>query len=212
MSFDLEGHWHRHVMALPASDGAKAAIFEEIVARHNEGHRVYHGLRHLQSLVQMLEEYAPSELSPEAYLAIWWHDVIYDPRANDNEARSADLAAKDLRILGADEQLIACVVALILATQNHWSGASLGGGDYFLDADIAILGAAEAVYEWYASAVRREYAFAPDSIYRVGRSQFLTRTLSHERLFRTAPFEAAFAEAARQNMRRELASLAAPDA
>lgn len=138
---------------------------------------------------------------------MWWHDVVYDPHASDNEARSAELARARLTDLGAASDLIENVSKLILATRNHWESPTMGDGDYFLDADIAILGAPPDVYDRYAENVRAEYSFAPDALYRAGRSHFLTAAIDRQPLFRKQAFEAVYGAAARANMRRELVQL-----
>jgi predicted metal-dependent HD superfamily phosphohydrolase len=205
MAHDLAAQWEADVAVFPRPEEAKQAAFAELMALHGEPHRAYHATSHLQALFPLLREHAPAD--PANRLAVWWHDAIYDPQAGDNEARSAELARTRLADLGADPALIERVAALILATKNHWQGPSLGAGDYFLDADIAILGAPESVYDKYAKAVRREFAFAADPLFRAGRAQFLNHALGQARLFRTEAFAAAFEAAARRNLQRELDGL-----
>jgi predicted metal-dependent HD superfamily phosphohydrolase len=140
-------------------------------------------------------------------LAIWWHDVIYDPTRSDNEEQSADLAREHLAMLRAPPALIDSVAELILMTTNHWEGSSAGDGDFFLDADIAILGAPPSTYDAYAAGVRREYIWASDPAFRPGRAAFLTAALARSRLFRTNEFEDAYAAQAHANMNRELKNI-----
>jgi predicted metal-dependent HD superfamily phosphohydrolase len=66
---------------------------------------------------------------------------VYEAKASDNDARSAALAQARLTELGATLDQVERVGALILATRNHWEAPDMGDGDYFLDVDIAILGA-----------------------------------------------------------------------
>ena len=202
----LESEWRKDAARFSASDAAQ--IFSDLIARHNEPQRHYHGVRHLSALLDLLARHAP-QIPPGSpgRLAIWWHDAIYDPTAKDNEEQSADLARDHLARLGAASDLIDDVAAVILATKNHWAGPTLGEYDLFLDADIAILGAPPAIYDAYTRAVRKEYAWVTDDVFRVGRSAFLANALSWPRLFRTRAFETAYADQARANMRRELALL-----
>jgi predicted metal-dependent HD superfamily phosphohydrolase len=183
-------------------------VFNEIIYRHAETHRRYHGVQHLEALFQLLRLHAP-HLPPgcPARLAVWWHDSIYDPQARDNEECSAELARQHLIKLGISHSVIGETLALILKTKNHWSGPAAGDGDYFLDADIAILGAPSAIYDRYAADVRTEYRWAPDDAYRAGRSAFLSAAIARPQLFRTATFQNAFDRQARINMRRELDGL-----
>jgi predicted metal-dependent HD superfamily phosphohydrolase len=202
--------WRLDMEADGAVRANRAAVFEQIVARHSEPHRRYHGVTHLEALFELIRRHAP-RVSPgcPSRLAIWWHDAIYDPQASDNEQRSADLARADLARLHVPTVIIDHTAALILMTKNHWRGPADGEGDNFLDADIAILGAPPETYDAYATGVRQEYSWADDAAYRTGRSTFLESALARVRLFRTETFEHAYAKQARENMARELASLTA---
>jgi predicted metal-dependent HD superfamily phosphohydrolase len=203
----LEAEWRKDAAHLDARSGAM--IFDDLMTRHSEPQRRYHGESHLTSLFYLMALHAPhipAGTSPR--LAIWWHDAIYDPQARDNEECSAELAREHLAQLGAPAALIQTTANLVLMTKNHWSGPSSGDGDYFLDADIAILGAPPRVYERYAADVRQEYAWAPDPAYRAGRTVFLQSASARPRMFRTDAFETAYGQQARVNMRAELASLA----
>ncbi len=203
----LGAEWRKDAAQFDAR--ASGAILDDLLARHAEPQRHYHGRGHLCSLFYLMALHAP-HIPPGSSprLAIWWHDAIYDPQARDNEDRSAELAREHLTRLSAPASLIQTTANLILMSRNHWSGPSAGDGDYFLDADIAILGAPVTVYDRYASDVRQEYAWAPDPAYRAGRSAFLQSALDRRRLFRTDAFETAYGQQARSNMSRELRSLA----
>jgi len=203
----LEAEWRAGMSALGADATLAASAFEDIVARHSEAHRRYHGLSHLVALFDLIEAAPPGSA---ARFAVWWHDAIYDPKASDNEEQSAHLARCVLPGLRGPQQLVDETADLILKTKKHWdSGAAGPDGDAFLDADIAILGAPPARYRQYAQDVRTEYAWAPDDLYRHGRSAFLRGAIARDRLFRTDAFEAAYAAQARENMTRELAELEA---
>lgn len=202
----LESEWLKDTARFPAS--VTTPIFHDLMARHAEPHRRYHGPEHLVAIFDLLAHHAPHiEPRSTTRLAVWWHDAIYDPTRKDNEDASAGLAATHLLQFPLHTALLEQVCDLIDATKNHWSGGSAGDGDYFLDADIAILGAPPAIYDTYAAGVRQEYAWAPDPAYRTGRSAFLNSALARPRLFRTDVFEDTYAKQARVNMRRELHAL-----
>lgn len=205
----LESEWRKDTASFPSFEAAE--VFADIIARHSEPHRQYHGLSHLTALLDLLSKHAPHLPAGSApRLALWWHDAVYDPTAKDNEDQSAILARDHLTRLGAPTALIDDVARITFITKNHWAGGSAGDGDYFLDADIAILGAPPAVYDAYTSGVRQEYSWAPDDAFRAGRSAFLANALTWPRLFRTDVFETAYAAQARANMQRELAAMTGP--
>jgi predicted metal-dependent HD superfamily phosphohydrolase len=78
-----------------------------------------------------------------------------------------------------------------------------------LDADLAILGAAEARYQRYSEEIRKEYAWVSEEDYRTGRAGVLKSFLSRPRIFiHQITFEEGEKQA-RFNIAAELARLEA---
>ena len=144
--------------------------------------------------------------SDSLYWAIIFHDCVYDARRSDNEARSAQRAARALR--GTDVHL-PTVLRLIHSTQY---GAQLRTSDERLlqQIDYGIFGAPRAAYVAYAQGVRQEFAHVPDGAFVAGRRAFL-QSLGPDGPFRLAPFRARFGARARSNIAWELRALQAPD-
>src|SRR5262249_17863712 len=126
--------------------------------------------------------------------------------ANDNEERSADMARAALGELAVAPQLIDRVEQLILATKTHRTDGD-PGAEVLLDADLAILGSDPARYDWYADAIRREYAWVPESAYRPGRPRIWQQFLDRAGIYRTPPMQSAREDQARANLRREMVRL-----
>lgn len=204
---DLRRRWESLLARVGLADGG---LFDELVAAYAEPHRRYHRVEHLAAVVRKVDELAATEgvadPSP-AQFAAWFHDAVYDPRAADNEARSAAWARSALLERGAPAALADRVAALVAATADH---AGSGTDDpqlaVLLDADLAILAAPSEPYHAYTAAIRDEYGFVPEEDYRRGRTRVLESLLSAP-LFRTAAMEAHEATA-RVNLARELARLA----
>jgi predicted metal-dependent HD superfamily phosphohydrolase len=200
--------WSLDVAQLPVAQAIKDKIFNNIISRHSERGRRYHGVGHLVALFDILKDYTHSVQNPTPlHYAIWWHDSVYDPMKTNNEERSAELAVTHFDALGVNQETAKSVSKLILATKNHWQPLSFGEGDYFLDADIAILGAPADIYDAYARNVRAEYSMIPDEFYYEGRNNFLESALSVDKFFRTHEFQRKFSDAARLNLQRELNSI-----
>src|SRR5262245_20829361 len=109
-------HWSRawDAWGLRPPDG----LLAELLARYAEPHRAYHTRQHLRDCFEQLELAAPlAGALPEVQLGLWFHDAIYDPRAQDNEERSAQWAVDALSAAGADPALAPRVRALVLATR-----------------------------------------------------------------------------------------------
>ncbi|RYZ47348.1 MAG: hypothetical protein EOP49_21595 [Sphingobacteriales bacterium] len=94
------------------------------------------------------------------------------------------------------------VERLIHATHNHI--AADGDGSHFLDADLAILGAAPDDYWHYADNIRKEYSMYADTVYNEGRRKVLMSFLTRERIYISNFFHHEFEAAARKNLQREL--------
>ena len=195
---DLLPRWLR---LLPDSE----AVFADLVSRYGEPERHYHTLDHIRAVLDHIDAHRPN--APAALLfAAWLHDVIYDPRAADNEARSADFARAVLSNAAIASATIDETARLILLTRSHEAHPDDRLGCTLLDADLAILAADELAYDAYADAIRREYAWVPEPDYRSGRRKVLERFLVRPRLFFT--MEMADAEPrARHNLTREVARL-----
>lgn len=187
-----------------------------MLRRYRAADRHYHGLPHIEALLGLAEEFRDALSDPEAVAAaIWFHDAVYDSRATDNEARSADLARKRLASRTDPERLFR-IIAMIEATATHVpppladSGAALDAA-FFLDMDFATLGAPAAAFDRYEAAVRREFGWLGDAQWRSGRTSMLRSILERQHIFHTEPFRRRFEAAARRNISRSLSSLGDPD-
>jgi predicted metal-dependent HD superfamily phosphohydrolase/8-oxo-dGTP pyrophosphatase MutT (NUDIX family) len=166
----LEETWARYA-------GNDDTALDALLARYAEPHRRYHTIEHLEAVWRCLDAQAPSdELDVAAiYLAAAYHDAVYAPPAADNEARSADLAADELRDSGLSAERVALVRQLILDTQMHV--ASCPESAELSDADMAMLAAPRERYLRDAAAIREEFAMLDDALWVHGRTAFLRQTL-----------------------------------
>jgi len=197
--------WQRTCAGLNASPAGVDAAFAQLVAAYASPGRAYHTLTHIEAVLRTLAAgRTVTQDFTALQMAAWYHDAIYDPRASDNEERSADLAAAALPDLGVSATTIAEVRRLILLTKTHDPSDNDIDGQLLIDADLAILGAPAADYRQYAAAIREEYAWVPEEAYRTGRAAVLERFLGRPRIYhRVVGLE----EPARQNLRNEIDAL-----
>ncbi len=182
----------------------------EVLARYAEPHRRYHDQRHLAELLAALRALEPEgPPPPSVVLAAYWHDAVYDPRRDDDEARSAELAVQALRGLGQPGALVDEVRRLVLLTATHDPDAQDAAGALLSDADLAVLAAGGARYAAYAADVRAEHAHVPDDAFRTGRSAVLRTLLDRAALYATARGRTWWEAAARANVEGELSRLGA---
>jgi predicted metal-dependent HD superfamily phosphohydrolase len=194
----------------PPDPDAAERWFDQLAAAYRRPDRHYHNLGHVQSILSLMPV-VRDELGKQTALsafqwAAWFHDVVYDPRRNDNEERSAalfDSAAPDL-LVPAD--VADTTRRWIMATKTH---ESPGDAAAFCDADLAILGSPPDVYDRYRRAIRLEYRWVADQQYRDGRSRVLESFLNRDRIFHTDPMNSRFESAARRNLAHELTDLSA---
>src|SRR6478752_7258222 len=91
---DLVALRQKFVATVRAAGGSgdANACFDSLVRRYAEGWRYYHTLRHVDSCLDWLEWCRGlAQKHAEVALALWYHDVVYDPRGSDNERQSAAL-------------------------------------------------------------------------------------------------------------------------
>ena len=151
-----------------------AALWSDLSARYGEPHRAYHRLPHLGECLAQLERVR--SLASDADLvefALWAHDVIYDPRRDDNERRSAEWARRSLLDGGRTSDYALRAHALIVATR-HAALAADEDARLLCDIDLAVLG---------ASSVRRR----SDSTSTSRRSAPSTRGFPNRSFARAAP-------------------------
>lgn len=172
---------------------------ERLLGCYAEAQRHYHTVQHLG---EMLHEFAAARglarNAPLVELAIWFHDAVYDPRALDNEERSAELAVKCLREANADESVGRAVAELVLATKHHV--AATPDQALLIDADLAILGKPGERFAEYERQIREEYAWVPAALFAEKRAEVLQRFLERPRIYRTEYFFNRYEVPARANV------------
>ncbi|CAN7769077.1 HD domain-containing protein [Mesorhizobium sp. LjNodule214] len=189
----------------------------ELSLLYQAADRHYHNLVHIEAMLALASDYRASLHDPEAVeAAIWFHDAIYDSRAKDNEARSAALVEEKLAGRG-DAERLGRIAAMIVATATHeLPGLQRLGDEHFirdaalfLDMDLSILGATPKVFDAYEQAVRREYGWVEEPMWRAGRCAVLKTFLARPHIYHTEEFRQRFEPRARRNMARSIAALEA---
>ncbi|RWD94341.1 hypothetical protein [Mesorhizobium sp.] len=196
----------------PLIDGA---LKNELTALYQAGDRHYHDLAHVEAMLALAEECRRLLHDPDAVeAAIWFHDAIYDSRAKDNETKSAVLAEQKLSGRISSERL-SRIVAMIDATATHQlpqldDEKATSDAALFLDMDLAILGAEPGAFDAYEKAVRREYGWVEEPMWRAGRAAVLKSFLARPHIFHTELFRRRFEAQARKNLARSLQALQGP--
>jgi predicted metal-dependent HD superfamily phosphohydrolase len=186
------------------TDDAKAA-WKDLRNRYQEPHRRYHDLCHVDFCLKQLDMVASLLDDPDAAeMSIWYHDVIYEPNARDNETRSAGFFASYTVDRFADD-FVANVQHLILATEHP---EIVGEGDaiYVTDIDLSSFALPWDDFQRDNAALREERADLSDARFEEGKRRFLTTLLERPRIFRTDYFHDLYEDRARDNIRRYLSA------
>jgi predicted metal-dependent HD superfamily phosphohydrolase len=179
-----------------------------IIAKYSEEHRAYHNLSHIQALLGQAENFRDKFDDEESVrLAVWFHDAVYEPQSQANEIESARLAVESLTKLNFPQAKIERVEKMILATEKHDAFGLETDGKLFLDLDLGILGAGAEVYKKYAEAIRREYSFVPEKLYREKRREILESFLQRKFIYYTNELREFLEEPARINIANEIKEL-----
>jgi predicted metal-dependent HD superfamily phosphohydrolase len=206
----LRQSWLKLLARYDVTPASASPPFELLVAAYSAPDRHYHTLDHLDEMFRVAGRLSTiTDDTGPLHLAIWFHDVVYDSRAKDNEPRSADLAVDLLGPIGVPASTLEKVVRLIRVTAHRPDDPPPGDRDtaILLDADLAILGSPEDRYTRYAADIRQEYAWVPDVDYREGRSAVLEAFLRRPRIYSHDLLFQEIETRARANMRAEVASL-----
>jgi predicted metal-dependent HD superfamily phosphohydrolase len=181
--------------------------WEFLSARYGEPHRAYHTLRHVAHCLDELGAARALARDPVAVeMALWYHDVVYDPRAKDNEERSAEIAARAAVAMGLPAAA-GLRVADLIRVSTHAGLAPDPDAQLFADIDLSILGQPAEAFDEYERQVRAEYAWVPDPAFRAGRAAILQSFLDRPSIYASEFFRRTYEESARRNLSRSLQKL-----
>jgi predicted metal-dependent HD superfamily phosphohydrolase len=204
----MSRRWLKLTGSLGVDEEAARRVFAGMAVRYNGDGRYYHILTHVGDLLDTaggMRDLAHDYKTVQ--LAIWFHDVIYDARAKDNEVRSAEYARAALKELGMPERIITRVSNMILKTVTHESENEDRDALILLDADLAPLGADEEVFARQSYALRQEFGWVPEDEYKANRVRALGGFLSRERIYLTERMYEAREAKARSNLSQAIAEL-----
>jgi predicted metal-dependent HD superfamily phosphohydrolase len=181
--------------------------FKRLTAAYSEPHRRYHNLRHITECLQEFDVVRNLATSAESVeLAIWFHDAIYDTRAQDNEEKSAAWAVEFLENAGVAASLVEKVSNLVLATKSHDVGID-EDAPVLVDVDLSILGQSQERFWEYEAQIREEYSWVEENMFAEKRGEILTSFLKRERIYFTDWFYRHYEEQARRNLQASIVRL-----
>jgi len=184
------------------------AMWAELEAAYQAPPRAYHNLQHVHEVTAHYQNVAASvgwKNPKEVYLAVLYHDAIYQAGRKDNETRSAELALLLIeKYIGNESLDVAKVKNLIELTARH---GHLGSDNldqdsaHFLDCDMAILGSEPTQFLAYDKAIASEYrGKLPGWMFQFYRRKFLKSLLDSPRIYLSSFFFESHEAKARVNI------------
>lgn len=195
-----------------ASDDAAATAhecFAQVEGHYNEPHRRYHTPGHIAHCLEQFDAArALMQLPDSVELAIWYHDVIYDVGASDNELQSAKLLRRhaDGALPG---ELVQCVHDLIMVTVHGRQEPENPDQGFMVDIDLSSFGLSWKRFLRDSVAVREEFSHMSDAQFYPRQREFLSGLLARPYFCVTDFFRKRHEARARSNITRYLADLEA---
>jgi predicted metal-dependent HD superfamily phosphohydrolase len=201
-----ECRWNELLRRL-CGKGCSGKSFLRIVDAYAEPHRSYHTGDHIEACLAEFDRIRELCESPDQVeCALWLHDVVYDPRASDNEEKSALWGMEILSGSGCPKRAVNHVRELILDTKHVQPPVSMDAR-LMVDIDLSILGQSSVVFDAYEKSIRAEYSWVPEESYRTGRSKVLHSFFQRPSIFFTKRFEEFYGVQARKNLENSLRAL-----
>ena len=166
--------------------------------------RHYHDGKHIKSCIDKLysfvdDDHIDARMFDILACAIYFHDVVYVPTANDNEEKSVEFFKKFSR--GISGETVSFISTLIMSTKTH--SASFLEEWYMVDIDMSILGSDYDSFLEYEHGIREEYWSVEDSRFYPARKALLEGWLNST-VFNTSNFRNKYEEQKNYNIKRLL--------
>lgn len=186
-----------------APDVDPVPLYETIADRYSEPHRQYHTLEHIQHCLAQLDEVRHLAEDPDALeLAIWFHDLIYDPTADDNERRSA--RSFDLLLGNHMPGDRAAHVHQMIVDTEYPSEPDDFDGQLMVDIDLSSFALPWDEFMRDTDNIRMEFAHVSEEDFYAGKLKFLDKLTSRPRFFLTDYFHDRLESQARANIERHI--------
>jgi predicted metal-dependent HD superfamily phosphohydrolase len=200
-AFDrFQALWQRCLAEDSRDDSAH--VHQRLLAAYAEPQRFYHNLTHIEHCLGMFDEVKSLLSNPDAVeLAVWTHDVIYQPGAHDNEARSVEWY-RNIAAGVHDPDLVQRVSRHILATLHDGKPLDDEDSRYLVDIDLSSFAMPWEDFLRDSHNLRRENPQISDQEYYRNQGKFQKLLLSRERFYHSDYFYQHYEQRARDNLAR----------
>jgi predicted metal-dependent HD superfamily phosphohydrolase len=179
---------------------SSAAIHQRLVNGYNEPLRRYHTLAHIDHCLSMFDQCKSLATNPDALeIAVWFHDVIFEPGKSDNEALSAELYEELSEGVHADE-FRALVGRLIMATLHNERSLDDSDAGYMVDIYLSSFGLPWEDFLRDSRRLREESVQLDDAEYHRKQGEFRSCLLARPHFYQTDFFRQRYEQQARDNL------------
>lgn len=209
MNQSLNTAWIKLISPFTDDTQLITETWQQIQQHYTEKNRAYHNLTHINNMLQEAAKFDQKITDKEVVLlAIWFHDIIYDPLSKTNEKDSAELAKKILSQTNLSPARIQKCYDLILLTVKHQPEATAPLDDKLLiDFDLEILSRDWDNYKIYSEQVRKEYWMYPAPLFKSGRKKAMSKFLERPSIYQTPFYQETKEAKARANIKKEMKEL-----
>jgi len=178
-------------------------VYDEVRRYYSEPGRHYHTPKHIEHCLSQFDLAAGEMQDADAVeMAIWFHDLIFDLDARDNELRSArrfvELADHSMKA-----EFKTRVYDLIMATAPPRLPKTTDQG-FMLDIDLSSFGLPWDDFVRDSTAVRKESPHQSDAEFFPGQRAFLESLVNRDHFYFSDFFRSRIEETARSNIKRHL--------
>ncbi len=196
--------WARCV---PDSGARRAGdVYRKLHALYQHPGRYYHDLNHIRACLRHIDAVGSRLNHPDAVeMALWFHDVIYEPGAQDNERRSAEFFT-EIAVTVADVGFADEVSGLIMMTVHPSTPRTLDE-KFTVDIDLASFGLPWEEFASLGELVRKEFPHSSDRDFEARQLRFFEMLTRQRYFYFTDFFRSRFEANAQANLRRRIAQL-----
>ena len=181
-------------------------VYDEVRDYYSEPGRYYHTPKHIEHCLGQFDLAAGEMDNADAVeMAIWFHDLVYDTHAQDNELQSARHFVESAND-SMEAEFKAMVYDLIMTTAPPRMPKTTDQ-EFMLDIDLSSFGLPWDDFVRDSTAVRRESKQLSDAEFFPGQRAFLESLVNRQHFYFTEFFRSRIERAARSNITRHLENL-----
>ena len=188
----------------PKNDLSKIELIWAILTKHySESSRFYHTREHILYCLNQFDQIKALLKSSNAIqMSIWFHDIVYNIEAKDNEEQSA-LFFSQLSKGILDEPFIQQVSELIISTK-HLTATPKCDQAYLLDIDLSSFGSERGKFYQNGEQLRMEARHLTDLQFTKNQIKFFQMLLKRKQIFFTDYFHNKYENRALGNINHQM--------